>query len=300
MLLPTTPGMAAWPAALIVWGPGFASTAHRHHCVQLLMTLRGSLLVRSGHGGRVEETRECACSPGWVFFSHPRDELSDLLDHAGTSEPLAGIGPFPGDEVSVPPQNCVRRHDRRDLAQCRASKTVSTYREATPLITRESQPAAPQLGTQDAILFHQIPDHVLLTSAEPAREGREEDLKRGTGNNHGASLLHCRGSHGRRSGRVLGHYALESYVAHWKEDWCGLDRVAEDGVRPRPRGLSFRKAAVAAVDRKVTLQRGRRYQRELCAACRSAGGRLMMSEWVATCALTTCSALVIASVSPTR
>ena len=48
MLLPTTPGMAAWPAALIVWGPGFASTAHRHHCVQLLMTLRGSLLVRSG------------------------------------------------------------------------------------------------------------------------------------------------------------------------------------------------------------------------------------------------------------
>ena len=48
MLLPTTPGMAAWPAALIVWGPGFASTAHRHHCVQLLMTLRGSLLVRNG------------------------------------------------------------------------------------------------------------------------------------------------------------------------------------------------------------------------------------------------------------
>jgi hypothetical protein len=44
--------MAAWPAALIAWGPGFTSTAHRHHCVQLLMTLRGSLLVPSGplHG----------------------------------------------------------------------------------------------------------------------------------------------------------------------------------------------------------------------------------------------------------
>ena len=98
----------------------------------------------------------------------------------------------------MPPQNGVRRHDRRDLAQCRASKTVSTYREATPLIIRESQPTAAQLGTQDPILFHQIPDHVLLTSTEPAREGREEDLKRGNGNNHGgASLLHCRGSHGR-------------------------------------------------------------------------------------------------------
>ena len=48
MLLPTAPGMAAWPAALIVWGPGFTSTPHRHHAVQLLMTMRGSLLVRSG------------------------------------------------------------------------------------------------------------------------------------------------------------------------------------------------------------------------------------------------------------
>jgi AraC-like DNA-binding protein len=50
MLLPAAPGMAAWPAAMIVWGPGFATKAHRHHCVQLLMTLRGSLLVRSGPG----------------------------------------------------------------------------------------------------------------------------------------------------------------------------------------------------------------------------------------------------------
>jgi AraC-like DNA-binding protein len=48
MLVRTAQGLAAWPAALIVWGPGFRSTAHRHHCVQLLMTLRGSLLVRSG------------------------------------------------------------------------------------------------------------------------------------------------------------------------------------------------------------------------------------------------------------
>lgn len=42
------PGAAVWPAAMIVWGPGFISTAHRHHCVQLLMMLEGSLLVRGG------------------------------------------------------------------------------------------------------------------------------------------------------------------------------------------------------------------------------------------------------------
>jgi hypothetical protein len=54
-------GIAAWPATMIVWGPGFTSTLHRHHCVQLLMTLRGSLLVRSG---RRKAWRKCGAA--WV------------------------------------------------------------------------------------------------------------------------------------------------------------------------------------------------------------------------------------------
>jgi len=33
---------------MIVWGTGFRTAAHRHHCVQLLMVLRGSFLVRTG------------------------------------------------------------------------------------------------------------------------------------------------------------------------------------------------------------------------------------------------------------
>src|SRR5512138_1197570 len=48
MLRPATSGVTAWPAAMIVWGPGFTTTAHHHHCVQLIMSLRGSFLVRSG------------------------------------------------------------------------------------------------------------------------------------------------------------------------------------------------------------------------------------------------------------
>src|SRR5262245_31336414 len=52
MLLPAAPGMAVWPAAMIVWGPGFRSAAHRHHCVQLVMTLRGDMRVRGGRDKR--------------------------------------------------------------------------------------------------------------------------------------------------------------------------------------------------------------------------------------------------------
>ena len=46
MLVHTTPGAPVWPAAMIVWGPGFKTSGHHHHCVQLVMTMRGSLLIR--------------------------------------------------------------------------------------------------------------------------------------------------------------------------------------------------------------------------------------------------------------
>src|SRR5215470_8303366 len=46
MLIYTKPGSVTWPAALVVWGPGFITARHRHHCVQLVMALGGSLRVR--------------------------------------------------------------------------------------------------------------------------------------------------------------------------------------------------------------------------------------------------------------
>src|SRR5262245_34982687 len=40
------PAALLWPAALVVWGPGSASSLHRHHCVQLVLALRETLRVR--------------------------------------------------------------------------------------------------------------------------------------------------------------------------------------------------------------------------------------------------------------
>ena len=47
MLIHPTPGALFWPSAMIVWGPGFKTASHRHHCVQLVMAMRGTLLIRS-------------------------------------------------------------------------------------------------------------------------------------------------------------------------------------------------------------------------------------------------------------
>jgi AraC-like DNA-binding protein len=48
MLISLTPGALAWPAAMVVWGPGFTSSLHRHHCVHLLMAVHGTLRIRGG------------------------------------------------------------------------------------------------------------------------------------------------------------------------------------------------------------------------------------------------------------
>src|SRR5262245_11718588 len=49
-------GIAAWPAAMVVWGPGISNSEHRHHSVQLVVSLSGSLLIR---GGREKRWRKC-------------------------------------------------------------------------------------------------------------------------------------------------------------------------------------------------------------------------------------------------
>jgi AraC-like DNA-binding protein len=67
--------IAPWPPVLIVWGPGFRTAAHRHHCVQLLMALHDSLLVR---GGRKHAWRTCGAV--WV-----RPDATHEVDARGTT-----------------------------------------------------------------------------------------------------------------------------------------------------------------------------------------------------------------------
>jgi len=59
MLLHAVPGSLVWPAAMIVWGPGFISASHHHHSVQLVMALQGALRVRRGPG---DEWKSCGAA----------------------------------------------------------------------------------------------------------------------------------------------------------------------------------------------------------------------------------------------
>jgi AraC-like DNA-binding protein len=52
-------GVATWPAAMILWSPGFTSTPHRHPVMQLVLSLSGSLRIR---GGRDLRWKRCGAA----------------------------------------------------------------------------------------------------------------------------------------------------------------------------------------------------------------------------------------------
>ena len=76
MLVHPNPGRVVWPAAMIVWGPGFTSAGHSHHSVQLIMALRGHLLIRGGAKG---EWRKCGAALVRPDAAHEVDARSTTV-----------------------------------------------------------------------------------------------------------------------------------------------------------------------------------------------------------------------------
>src|SRR5215472_1025149 len=82
---PKRPNPAAllWPAALVVWGPGSASSLHRHHCVQLVLALREMLRVR-------ERARQTWKTCGGVLI---KPDASHEVDARNTDVLIAFVDP---------------------------------------------------------------------------------------------------------------------------------------------------------------------------------------------------------------
>ena len=125
-------------------------------------------------------------------FRHPHDESPDLRQHARTPAPPARVRPFPRDQLPMPPQNRVGRDDHGDLVQPATAQPVPTHGQLTPLVI--AQPHAPpmELAPEDAILFDQIGQGLLLAMIQPADQGGEKNPG-GRHVNHGGSLSHRAG-----------------------------------------------------------------------------------------------------------
>src|SRR5215472_8201647 len=61
MAVNLTPGSLIYPVITVVWGPGFTTSPHQHHCVQLAVGLTGTFRVRCGI-----QRRWLSCAAVWI------------------------------------------------------------------------------------------------------------------------------------------------------------------------------------------------------------------------------------------
>jgi len=85
------------------------------------------------------------------------------------------VRPLARDQLAMPPQNSVGCDDRGHLAQPATAQPVPAHGESTPVVI--AQPHAPpmQLAPEDAILFDQVGQSLLLTRIPPADQGGEKN-----------------------------------------------------------------------------------------------------------------------------
>ena len=88
----------------------------------------------------------------------------------------------------MPPQDGVRRHQRRHLAQGLPSEAVAVHRESAPLGIGQTQTPPVEVLLEDAVLFPQVRDNLELVAIHPARKSHEEDPEP-YGLDHGPSLF---------------------------------------------------------------------------------------------------------------
>jgi hypothetical protein len=72
-------------------------------------------------------------APRGILRGHPQNERRDLPHDPRTAWSLRLERPLPGDQVTVPPEDCVGGHDRGDLTQD-ASTESALRREAATLV----------------------------------------------------------------------------------------------------------------------------------------------------------------------
>ena len=91
---------------------------------------------------------------------------------------LPWIGPFRGDESTVPRQDGVRSHDCGDLAESLPAKGLPLGSQSATLIVSEAQASSTrfELFFQNSILFDQVGDHARLLAANPAGKRGQEKL----------------------------------------------------------------------------------------------------------------------------
>ena len=126
----------------------------------------------------VEGTADARVSPGTVLDGHPYDEPSDFLHERRVTRATAlAAVVFPRDQLSMPPQEGVRRAERSEVAERPATQGLGFRRQAATLHIGEPQPPRGALLAKDAVFFLATVDDVALLLVDPPSNGDDEALQ---------------------------------------------------------------------------------------------------------------------------
>src|SRR5262249_24391436 len=170
----------------------------------------------------LEGTLNPGVAPRRVSLGHSHDELADLGEDTATARSPVRIRPLARHQLPVPPQQRVRRDDRRDVTQGFSTEPISPYGKSSPVVVGQPQSPHTDLSSDKAILFNEIGHRLPLSAIEPADDSDEQQLE-DRDVDHERELIS-------QSGKKLSAFRS---ILTW--DITG----PRDGHLPRPAGMSY-------------------------------------------------------------
>ena len=109
---------------------------------------------------------------------HHHDELGECGSRSRTlwTTTTAAVV-LASDQSEVPPQQCVRRHDAGDAAECLPTEGVSASGEPSPPLISEPESMLTQLRAQNSVLFEEVVEDLLLATADPRGHRVNEEVE---------------------------------------------------------------------------------------------------------------------------
>ncbi len=118
-------------------------------------------------------------SPSWILSGELQSQINDHLADSWPSLfflPSIRIVPFPGDQLTVPAQDRVRREQRAALFKLLATEHLSLDGQSAALVIVEQDAFLAKSLFENSVLGAQILNHLLLLSIDPASNDQQQQM----------------------------------------------------------------------------------------------------------------------------
>jgi hypothetical protein len=117
-------------------------------------------------------------APARILSRHAHDKFANVGVNTGPSRQSRSVRPLACDQLAVPPQDRVRRHDRRHVREHPTAEAVTKAGKSPSFMVIQPQPTTAQLPFESPVLFSEERDHIALFSLKPAEQSRDDQVQR--------------------------------------------------------------------------------------------------------------------------